>query len=67
MKIIRTSQLTGIRRIVELPVTLNQIARFEKGEEYIQDIFPDLTPGQREFIKTGISEEEWDEAFKDVE
>jgi hypothetical protein len=29
------------------------------GKMYIQDAFPDLTNGQREFIKTGITSEEW--------
>lgn len=31
----------------------------------IQDAFPMLTPEQREFIKTGITPEEWDAAFGD--
>lgn len=29
------------------------------GKLLIQDAFPDLTTGQREFIKTGITTEEW--------
>lgn len=29
------------------------------GKLYIEDAFPDLTRGQREFIKTGITSEEW--------
>jgi hypothetical protein len=30
----------------------------------IQEIFPNLNPGDREFIKSGISSDEWDELFK---
>lgn len=29
------------------------------GKLYIQDAFPELSNGQREFIKTGITTEEW--------
>jgi hypothetical protein len=29
----------------------------------IQDIFPDLTAGQREFIFTGYTEEDWATLF----
>lgn len=31
----------------------------------IQDAFPYLTPDQREFIKTGITLGEWENAFKE--
>ena len=37
----------------------------ERGEGHIQNIFPHLTPGQREFIMTGITDDEWDETFKE--
>ena len=33
--------------------------KWESGA-YIQDAFPSLSPEQREFIKTGITPEEWD-------
>jgi hypothetical protein len=29
----------------------------------IQDIFPNLPHGEREFIKTGITPQEWEELF----
>ena len=31
----------------------------------IQNAFPNLTSEQREFIKTGVTPEEWDETFCD--
>jgi len=33
----------------------------------IQDAFPFLTNSEREFILTGLTDEEWNEMFKDVE
>jgi hypothetical protein len=63
MKVTRTSIITGITRTVDLPITFDQLLRYEKGE-LLQNVFPDLTPNQREFIKTGITENEWDETFK---
>ena len=59
MRITKTSPFTGRVHTMELPVTLQQIKRWENGE-YIQNVFPDLTPGQREFIMTGITDEEWE-------
>ncbi len=34
---------------------------------FIQDALPTLTPGQREFLKTGITPEEWGRALGDQE
>jgi hypothetical protein len=36
--------------------------RVETGE-MVQDIFPDLSAGEREFILNGITPTEWDTAF----
>jgi len=63
MKIVRTSQLTGKKHSMDLPVTMSQMKRFYSGKASIQNIFPDLSPSQREFILTGITEEEWDANF----
>lgn len=37
----------------ELNVTREQMQRYYNREDLIQNIFPDLTPSEREFIKTG--------------
>ena len=63
MIIKRTSQVSGITREFNLPVTIEQMGRFESGRETVQDIFPHLTADEREFIKTGITAEEWDKMF----
>ena len=63
MIIKRTSQVSGITREFDLPVTIEQMGRYESGLETIQDIFPHLTADEREFIKTGVTAEEWDNMF----
>lgn len=67
--IIRRSTLTGKIHTMEIPVDPDQmlewIHRTAFGGRTVQEIFPDLTPEQREFIKTGITPEEWDAATKE--
>ena len=62
MKITRTSQATGITRDMELDITDEQILKYESGES-IKKAFPNLTPSEREFIMTGITEDEWKDIF----
>lgn len=64
MEITRTSQLSGIERTLDIPVTQEQLDKWNAGE-HIQRVMPNLTAGQREFLMTGITNEEWDEAFKE--
>ena len=64
MKITRTSPLTGVSNTIDLPVTQDQIDRYARREDHVQNIFKNLTPGQREFIMTGITDKEWDKTFK---
>ena len=59
MKITRISPFTGKIRTMDLPITQEQIEDYESGT-LLQNAFPNLTPGQREFFKTGITDEEWD-------
>ena len=62
MKIHRISQLTGKAHVMEIPITQDQINAWMDGG-MIQNVAPELTPDQREFIISGITKEEWDEAF----
>ena len=66
MLIERTSMFTGITRSMELPITKEQWAAFQNGA-LVQDAFPHLSPDEREFIITGMTEEEWDDIFRDEE
>tara|TARA_Y100000310_G_C20035157_1_gene513562 strand:+ start:243 stop:437 length:195 start_codon:yes stop_codon:yes gene_type:complete len=59
MKITRTSIVTGIERTQDIPVTQEQLNEWENGT-LIQKVMPELTPSQREFIMTGMVDEEWD-------
>lgn len=62
MLIERRSLVSGVLRTLDLPITEDQIEMWESGAK-VQDAFPNLTPSQREFILTGITDDEWDETF----
>ena len=64
MKIERISMVSGKANVREIDVTSEQLKKYEDGE-LIQVVMPHLTPGEREFIMTGITEEEWDATFPD--
>tara|TARA_R100000008_G_C3472313_1_gene109604 strand:- start:178 stop:333 length:156 start_codon:yes stop_codon:yes gene_type:complete len=49
-----------------LPINQQELDRWHAGE-LIQDVFPNLSDDQREFLKTGITAEEWEEAFGEEE
>lgn len=63
IKVTRISTLTGSENTIELPVTIEQLSSYESGEIMLQHAFPQLTPAEREFIKTGITPAEWEEFF----
>lgn len=65
MLITRTSVFTGVERSKEIDVTQEQLERWQSGEDLIQNIMPNLSPDDREFIMTGITPEEWDDSFKE--
>ena len=60
MEITKTSMFSGIEHTVDLPVTATEIRAWKEGK-LVQNVFPDLTRAQREFIITGITEDEWQE------
>jgi hypothetical protein len=66
MIITRTSMTSGITRSLDLPVTEAQLATYEGGA-LLQNAFPNLTPGEREFIKTGITQSEWVDIYGEDE
>lgn len=47
----------------DLPITEEQWQRWLNREAFIQDIFPNLSVGDREFILTGYTEQDWEELF----
>jgi len=60
MKIAKRSMFTGKVNEMDLDVTPEQIAAFEGGRGLVQDIFPNLTAGEREFLLNGVTPEEWE-------
>jgi hypothetical protein len=44
---------------MELPITKEKLESWSNNKGNIQDIFPELTISQREFILTGITDKEW--------
>ena len=63
MLISRTSLFSGNTNVMDIDVTQEQLNAWENGT-LIQNAMPHLTSDEREFIKTGITPEEWDSAFK---
>ena len=66
MKVTRRSPFTKKVNFMDLDITTDQIVRWDKGE-LIQDVFPHLTPDEREFIQTGITPEDWNEMVGETE
>ena len=62
MTITKTSPLSGNTNTMDIEVSVEQIAAWQGGE-LIQRAMPNLTADAREFIKTGITPEEWEEVF----
>lgn len=62
MKIRRTSPITGITRTRDIDVTKEQLVRWEAGA-LIQDVMGQLSPADREYLVTGITDDEWQRAF----
>lgn len=64
MKVTRRNFITGKIHTMDLDITQEQLDEYNSGSgRLIQNIFPNLTPVEREFLMTGTTEEEWDEAF----
>jgi hypothetical protein len=64
MLITRESLFSGKIHHREIDVTEDQLHAWQNGM-LIQNAMPNLTPDEREFIMTGITAEEWEEAFKE--
>lgn len=66
MLITKTSMLSGITRTLEITVTVHQIKAWQAGL-LIQDAMPELSCAEREFVMTGITQDEWDELCQDLD
>lgn len=64
--ITRRSMVSGRLQTMNMAgVTADQIAAFVSGTDrrLVQDAFPHLSNSEREFLITGITQEEWTAAF----
>jgi hypothetical protein len=70
MLITRTSQISRTNFTMELDITYDQLDRINnryETKELIQDIVPNLSKEEREFLITGITPKEWNELFNEIE
>ena len=62
MLVTRKSTYSGIVRTIDLPITEDNMEAYANGL-LPQDAFPQLSAADREFVKSGITDEEWKEMF----
>ena len=60
----RRSIITGKVNTMNIDCTEEQLNRHKMGE-LVQDVFPNLSVEEREFLISGVTPEEWDNAFED--
>jgi len=58
----RRSPLTGKLHSMEITMNPRDYVAFERGKS-VHDALPYLTADEREFIKTGIYHDEWEELY----
>lgn len=62
MKVTKRPPLSQVEHTLELDVTQEQLDRHAAGE-FAQDVFPELDADAREFLISGITAQEWADAF----
>ena len=62
MLITKKSMFSGEWNTMDIPVTQSQIDDWESGT-LIQDAMPNVSVEDREFLKTGVTPEEWINTF----
>ena len=67
MRVTRRSPFSDKQHTMDLPITAEEVARWTIGGELIQNVWPNLSADEREFLMTGITPEEWAETFGDEE
>ena len=64
MKVTVKSKISGKFHTRDLPITKDQIDRWNAGE-LIQDVMPELSASDREFLFSGSTDKEWKDTFQD--
>lgn len=64
MRISRKSPLTGKTNVMNLDITEAQFNELQSsGRRMIQEIVPNLSASEREFLLTGYTQEDWTKMF----
>ena len=64
IQVTKQSVITRKMNTIELPITQEHLDMYETvGDILVQDAFPNLDIGQREFLISGITPQEWNETF----
>jgi len=63
MLIKRVSVITGVERQQDIPVDPNDVVLWDLGLGSIEELMPYLSDNDRDFILSGITTTEWQEAF----
>jgi len=65
MYITRLSILSGNLNTMDIDITPEQLKSIEELNELIQNTVPHLSVSEREFLMSGITDDEWDAEFSD--
>lgn len=63
MLVTKTSPLTGKENTMDLPITQEQLDYWKSSRTVIQDVFPNLSAAEREFLISGYTDEDWQMIF----
>ena len=68
LEVTKKSILSGKTNTMTLDITQEHLDMYEQvGGLLIQAVFPNLSAGEREFLISGITPEEWNETFGEDE
>lgn len=66
MLITKTSLISGITRTLNIAITNEELDAWQSGM-LIQDAMPALSKAEREFVMTGITQDEWQQLCRDID
>ena len=58
---------TVSNKAYSINIPTDKYYRWKSRRYLIQDVFPDLTREEREFMKTGITPDEWNQMFNPID
>ena len=70
MNVTKRSILSGVETTLNIDITPEQLLRIENSmrtSELIQNIVPNLSLSDREFLISGITDADWDKMFVEID